>query len=167
MKVLIAYGTKYGCTEKCAKLLAEKTSGEVRLCNLKETKKIQLSQYDKIIIGGSMYGGRIQKEVKEFCTQNLELLSKKQLGLFVCGMLMKKAQEQLNASFPTELLEKAVAKDFFGGEFKFKDMNAMERFIVKMVAKSDKDLPNIDTKQNTLSAIAMEKIDRFAEIMSA
>ena len=70
-KTLIAYATKHGSTEECARSLAGKMNSESDLLNLKEKKHVDLNAYDKIIIGGSIYAGRIQIEVSEFCSKNL------------------------------------------------------------------------------------------------
>ena len=77
MKTLIAYSGKYGCTEKCAAALAEKLSGETCLLNLKKDKNPNLSGYDSVVVGGSVYIGKINKEVKSFCIKNLSRLKEK------------------------------------------------------------------------------------------
>lgn len=157
MSTLIAYATKYGCTEKCASMLAKKLTGKVDLLNLKEGKSLDLSHYDKVIIGGSVYIGKIQKEAAEFCTKNLDELKNKKIGLFICGMQEKDAIDtELNASFPEELLSIASAKGYFGGEFIFKKLNFFERLVVKKISKIDKDISNILT----------ENIDNFAKLMN-
>lgn len=156
MKTLVVYATKYGCTEKCATALSEKLEGKVDLCKLKGVVP-DLSQYDKVIIGGSVYIGGIRKEIKEFCAKNLNALKGKKLGLFICGMQSKEVIEtELNSSFPQELSEKAVAKEYFGGEFIFKQMNFLDKLIVKKVSKIDKDTSNIKN----------ENINRFALFMN-
>lgn len=165
MKTLIAYTTKYGCAEKCAEVLKKKLVGEVDLFNLKEVSDLELSQYDKVIIGGSIYAGKVQKDVSEFCSKNTNLLIKKKVGLFICGMLKDKTNEELKNSFPSELIDNAIVKEFFGGEFRFKNMNALERFMVKMVAKGEKNLPVIDMKKD-FSAISEENIVKLAESMN-
>ncbi len=166
MNTLLAYATKYGCTEKCATILSEKLTGKVDLCNLKEVKDVDLTQYDKVIIGGSIYIGKIQKEVCEFCTKNLDVLKEKKIGLFICGMSAgDQVKTQMNNSFSQELLTNAVAKESFGGEFKFKKMKFMEKFIVKMVTKMDKSSPALDTSKD-ISNISEENINRFAQLMN-
>ena len=55
------------------------------------------------------------------------------------------AAEEINTSFPQELLTNAIAKESFGGAFNFKKMNFLERMIVKKVAKIDKDTSNISS----------------------
>ncbi len=157
MKTLIAYGTKYGCTEECAKKLAVKLNGTVDLKNIKTKKDIDISQYDKVIIGGSIYMGKIQKEVSAFSLKNLDILKDKKIGLFICCMREGEiADTELNDSFPEELLTKAISKESFGGEFILKKMSFMDRMIVKKVSKIDKDT----------STISEKTIDRFAQAMN-
>lgn len=143
MKTLIAYATKHGCTEKCAQILAEKLTGKADLCNLQMTKAPELARYDRVIIGGSIHIGKIQKEVTDFCENHSKELTGKTVGLYVCGMFMERAEEELNSSFPQQLLAHAQAMEFFGGEFRFKKMNFMEKLIVKKVAKVNKDTTNL------------------------
>ncbi|GAA0181489.1 flavodoxin domain-containing protein [Clostridium sediminicola] len=162
MKTLIVFSTKYGTTEKCAKILKEKLNGDIDLCNLKKTDEVEIFNYDKVIIGGSIYVGQIQKEVKKFCSENLNKLKKKRVGLFICCMNEKSGQEQLNNSFPKELLISAVAKETFGGEFRFSKMNFFEKFIIKTISKKDENMPPIDTKKD-ISKIVEENINKFVQ----
>ncbi|KAB3532814.1 flavodoxin domain-containing protein [Alkaliphilus serpentinus] len=157
MKTLIVYGTKYGCTEGCAKDLAKEVTGEVELCNLKNSKPADLEKYDKVIIGGSIVMGGIQKEVTEFCSTNLETLKGKKLGLFICCMRDgETAETQFNSAFPKELVEAATIKGYFGGEFILKKMTFIDKLIVKKVAKVSSDTSNI----------LKENIHKFAEKMN-
>lgn len=139
MKTLIVYRSKYGAARKCCEALKEKLQGDIEVYDLKNKNNFVLGDYDRVIVGGSIYAGQIQKEVKEFCTKNLEELKNKNLGLFICCMSDdKKAEEQIKASFP-ELIEFAKVKDNFGGEFKLSSMNFFERFIIKKMAKISED----------------------------
>jgi len=143
VSIAIVYGTKYGCAEKCAKALTERLEEKADLYNLTKGQTPDLKRYDEVIIGGSIYIGKIQKEVTNFCTSNLETLKSKKVGLFICGMQETNRDEEIRSSFPADLLKTAVAKEFFGGEFIFKKMNMMERFIVKKIAKTNQDVSNI------------------------
>ena len=145
MKTLIAYASKYGCTEKCAKLLEKDLNGEVTLLNLKKNTSVNFDTFDNIIIGGSIYLGKNHKEVTEFCKNNLTELSQKSIGLFICGMQEKEViATEIDASYPPELLEKAVVKDSFGGEFIIEKMNFLEKTIVKKIAKTTASKSEID-----------------------
>ncbi len=141
MKTLIAYSTRHGCTEKFVKELENVAAGEVDIINLKKSYNIDLNKYETVIIGGSIHAGSIQKEVKRFCSDNLDVLREKKVGLFICCMEQAdKAAKQLREAFPSELLNHAEAAEIFGGEFNFEKMNFIERFIVKRVAGVDKSV---------------------------
>ncbi|MDW7674701.1 MAG: flavodoxin domain-containing protein, partial [Bacillota bacterium] len=161
----IVYASKYGCTERCSRILSEKLIGEVDLCDLQISKIEDFSKYDKVIIGGSIYAGKVRKEVSNFCSANLTVLKEKSLGLFVCGMLEDQAEVELNNSFPSELISMALAKEFFGGEFQFKKMKITDKLIVKMVAKADKSRPKTDTSKD-VSTISEQAITKFAALMN-
>jgi menaquinone-dependent protoporphyrinogen oxidase len=156
MNTLIVYSSKYGCTEKCAKMLSDELKDKVDLINLKNVKDINPSTYDKVIIGGSIYIGKIQKEVKEFCSQHLDVLQNKHIGLFICGMQEGDVSETINVNFPQELLKIAEAKENFGGEFDFHKMNFMEKMIIKKISKESANKSNI----------LEDSIQRFAQIMN-
>lgn len=144
MKTLIVYGTKYGCAQKCAMELSRELNDEIKIVNLKDKINIDLSNYDRVIVGGSVYIGRIQKEVTDFINGNLEELLKKEIGLFICGMQEgEMIQKEINENFPAELINKAKTVKNFGGEFIFNKMNFMEKVIVKKVSKITSDKSDI------------------------
>ncbi|VYU37024.1 flavodoxin [Clostridium tertium] len=144
MNTLIAYSSKYGCTKKCVDNLQKELTDNVDIINLQTPNNIDLSKYDKVIIGGSIYMGMIQKEVKEFCNNNLEILKGKQIGLFICGMQEGESiNTEINENFPKELLDTSIAKAHFGGEFIISKMKFFEKMIVKMIAKTSTDKSNI------------------------
>lgn len=170
MSTLIIYSTKHGAAGKCALMLSKKISGQVDVHNLKEADAPDLARYEKVVIGGSIYMGRVQKEVSQFCSQNLETLRNKKLGFFLCCMFKDNLEAQLNTNFPSELLERACAKESFGAEMRFSDMNFGEKLITKLVsktiAKNDPKAPSVDMKSD-MSMICEEAIDRFAQQMNS
>lgn len=156
MGTLIAYASKYGCTERCAEKLAQSLGEKVDLYNLKSGKFLDISQYNKVIIGSSVYVGKVHKEATDFCARNLVELGNKKVGLFICGSQEGEAlKQELDAAFPQELQSKAAVIECFGGEYTFSKMNFMEKTIVKMIAKTNKDTSNIKD----------DKIYSFAQIM--
>lgn len=157
MSTLIAYTTKYGCAKKCAELLSKELNNQTEMVNLKELKEFDLSKYQTIILGGSIYMGRIQKEMTEFCTKNLDQLKEKHLGLFICGMQEgEQVSTELSQNFLPELLNTAVVKECFGSAFIFDRMNFMEKLIVKKIAK-------VSSNQ---SKINEANISKFAQKMN-
>ncbi|WP_124065484.1 flavodoxin domain-containing protein [Clostridium sp. E02] len=155
MSTLIAYATKYGFTKTCAEILAKKLGERVDICDL-GTNPPGLKKYDKVIIGGSIYAGKIRKPVMRFCSDNLNVLKGKKLGLFICGMAKEEdVQKQIDSSFPRELLVVSTAKGFFGGECNYDKMNFLEKFIMKKITGS----------QQSQSQVAEDNITRFAGLM--
>lgn len=155
MSKLIVYATKYGCTEKAVNRLADYLGEGTQLFNLtsKDNKVIKLEEYDTVAVGGSIYAGNIQQEVKKFCSENINTLLQKKLGLFICCGFSEKAEEQLENSFDKKLLEHALTTAYFGYEFNFDQMNFVSRFMVKKLAK---------VKENK-SEIKDENIKEFAD----
>ena len=62
MKNLIIFTTKHGCVEKCSTLLQQKLHGETTMVNLKKDVIPDLEGFQNIILGGSIYVGKIQKD---------------------------------------------------------------------------------------------------------
>lgn len=169
MNTLVVYASKHGTAEKCATELSQKLEGRVELCNIKKGKLPELSQYERVIIGGSIYVGRIQKEISEFCANNLSLLKQKKIGLFLCCMNQKEYDVQLKNAFPGELIERAASIGNFGAEFIIKDMNFLEKAAIKMVskelAKEDPSIGQIDMKKD-VSFLNRDNINEFIEYMN-
>ncbi|MFC1538496.1 flavodoxin domain-containing protein [Candidatus Latescibacterota bacterium] len=157
MNTLILFASRHGCAETCAHKLKEELSERTDILNVKKQSQINLSQYDTVIIGGSIHAGKIQKSIRKFCQKNLSILKSKKIGLYICCMEEgEKATQQFNDAFPTELTEHATATGLFGGAFSFEKMNFIERYIIKKIAKIDKNI----------TKISEEKISNFADQMS-
>ncbi len=165
MSTLIVYASKHGSAEKCAKNIAEKLGDSTTIYNLLKKNNIDLTQYDRVIVGGSIYVGQIQKEVKSFCTENLEQLKSKKLGLFItCMDEGETAQTHIKNAYPEELISVATIVESCGGEFNFSKMNFFERTIIKMVSKSKNDGKPVDTKKD-ISKLSHENINKIAQAM--
>ncbi|MDR1725055.1 MAG: flavodoxin domain-containing protein [Bacteroidales bacterium] len=159
MNTAIIFTTKHGTTAKVAALIAEKLKDtDTKLFNLKEVKKIDIGNFECIILGTSMYAGNASKKLQTFIHKNQDALLNKKLGLFVCGMEqnLNNQQNELKKSFPQWLHQKAVAEQFCGGEFLFERMNFIERMIIKRIAKTNKSLSNILTENIDLLVTAMK-----------
>jgi menaquinone-dependent protoporphyrinogen oxidase len=147
MKTAIVYKTKHGTTEKVANLIAKKLNKEqVDLYNLLDDSSPELGGYERIIIGGSIHVGNIQRGIKIFCEEYRDLLLDKELGLFICCMDPDEGIRRLEfeGAFPAELREHSRACGIMGGEFLFEKMNFLEKLAVKKIAKKEKTVSEID-----------------------
>lgn len=81
MKTLIIYGSNHGCAKKCAELLEENLKGEVDIVDIRKDITLDLNNYDKVVIGGSIYMGKIQKEIEEVCESYCDNLKEKKIRI--------------------------------------------------------------------------------------
>jgi len=159
MNTLIVYAGKYGFTESCARVLHKELDGTSDLMNLKDRKDADLSGYDSVIIGGAVYVGKIRKEVTEFCSKYKDQLAEKKVGLFICGMAEGDAlRMELDANFPADLRQSAVARDHFGGAYVFDGMSFIDRFIVKKIAGTSSDKSDMHKDSIHTFAQAMNRV---------
>ncbi len=158
MKTLIAYRTKYGTTALCAKKLNEKLNGICDIVDLKDDKDPDLAEYDTIIIGGSIYAGRMQGAVRRFVEKNKTALQNKKVGLYICCLYQDdKAREELEANFPIWLTAHAAVSDWFGGIAKLSGMSKTDRFIFSRIANIEDDI----------DSIREDRIDKFCSVLTA
>jgi menaquinone-dependent protoporphyrinogen oxidase len=138
MKIAILYISKHGTTEKIAKQIAEAlTEHDCKVIDIKKDKHPDLEKFDYLILGSSIYAGKIQQPMDDFCHQYLAQLQPKVIGLFVCGMQPTEEQrkQELMRAFPPELFKRTSTKSFLGGEFLFEKMSIWERWIVRHISK--------------------------------
>lgn len=135
MKTLILYASKYGCAKDCAAYLKSRLNQETELMNLKKAGKIELESYDCVVIGGSIYIGKIQKEVRQFCEQNLQSLLQKKVALFICCTTPEQVDEFFGNNFQAPLLEHATERVNWGGELRHDKMSFFDKKITNMVSK--------------------------------
>lgn len=95
--------------------------------------------------------------VKSLTDQNLVDLLQKQIGIFVCCMFFDKADEQINRGFPQVLRNHARSIKHLGGEFRFEEMNFIERFMVRKIAGAN----------GSISSVKYDKIEEFVRELSA
>lgn len=138
MRTLVAYTSKNGFTEKCARLLQEKLGRDVTLVNLAADQSVNPANYDCIALGGSIYAGKTQPELTKFCQAHIETLLGRKLGLFLCCANLDQVEQQMAAAFDARLLRHAAAREHLGYEFDFAKLNFLMKTIVRAVAKVTK-----------------------------
>ena len=145
MKTAIVYMSKHGATSSVATEIANSiTDGEVQIFSLAQNRNPDIIGFDRILIGGSIHAGMVQKRVKDFCLKNLNLLLQKELGLFLCGMMKDQQEDQYLSAFPESLRIHARAYSLPGGEFSFDKMNFFEKAIVKKVSGVNESVSELD-----------------------
>lgn len=135
MKTAIVYASSHGTTEKVANIIKDKLdSTTVQIFNLKSKPKIDLSNYETIIIGGSIHAGSIQNEVKKFIKENTITLMQKKVALYLCCMNEPEEKKEFEANYPELLRNHSVYNAIVGGEFIIEKMNFIEKFLVRKIS---------------------------------
>lgn len=136
MKTAIIYASKHGTTEKVAGIIRDGLSEQdVQLISLNNHQHPELSQFDTIVVGGSIHEGRLSGKVKDFMKEHTVTLLQKRLALYMCGSNEKELQKEFETEFPELLRNHAISKQLVGGEFIFENMNFFEALITRKIAK--------------------------------
>lgn len=181
MKVLIAYGTRYGSTEEIsqeiAKVLGEK-SFEVEVFNLGITKSKnwpKVDEFDGLLVGTSLKINSWKKQVKTFIEKNKEKLKTLKFGVFTCGAWAIAepidAHEEIARRLTKNFGLKADIYSAYGGVLDFSEDSKVGRagkLALKATAlglEKDKDIPVDKEKINDFRD--WDKIRRFAADFAA
>lgn len=147
MKNIIIYSTKYGFVEKCIDILKYKLKSKTDILNIASKRYPDLNEYEWIILGSSIYAGRIQKDLNQYIEKNIKMLLTKKTALFICsGAEGEKADKYLKDSFPGALYDCAISKEVFGGEFKLEKLTFLERFVIERIIGIKEDFTRINEK---------------------
>lgn len=131
MKNCILFTTKHGSAERAAGLLKEKLTAETDIINLKNVKKPDITDYDTVILGGSIYIGKIQKKLKKFIKKNLKELLNKNIALYIMAAEKDNPEAVLEKVFPQVLHDHALSKMHFGYEMILEGMNSTEKAVAQ------------------------------------
>ena len=147
MKTAVIYASKHGTTSSVAQKIKDLLSGdEVVLFNLDIQNRIELSHFGRIIIGSPLYAGTPLPAVRKFIEQNLLFLLQKEIGIFVCYMFFDKADKQIIKGFPELLRNHARSIKNMGGEYRFEEMNYIERLVVKKISGATASVSEINVR---------------------
>ncbi len=136
MKTLIIYASHHGCAEIIAEKMKEDLGKDVVLVNLKKEPVPSVDKFQRIIVGGSIRAGQVQKRLRTFCTQNLDELRNKEIGLYICYTNKgENAKKQLMNAYPEELYNAAKSTAVFKSGFDYRRMNFLEKMIARNVRR--------------------------------
>jgi len=155
MSTIIVYTTNYGTTEKCARIIADKIGGDTQLVRLGSNEVPCLHCAQNIIIGGSIYAGRVQSALKKFIAKNIDVLIQKKVGLFLCAAENNEPHrtQQIENAFDKRLREHAVIIETAGYQIDYDKLSMIHKIITKLVSK----------QSESQSALDMDALDRIAD----
>lgn len=157
MKTLIAWTGKSGTTAEVVKEMAGELGEGTLTVDLKKESMPDPSNYERVIVGGSIYAGSVHKKLKAFCETYEEVLLARPLGIFLCALSGDDTDEKLERNFPDRLIKHARIKKWLGGRFIFADHSFFIRAMMKKIMKSSEDTDNIRTSEIKKFAAAMKQ----------
>lgn len=155
MKTAIIYASTYGSTQKVAEVLHSSIK-DSDIFNVKKENP-NISSYDSVILGSSIYIGQIDKQLKNFVQKNMETLKLKKLGIFFCCGFEENLQTYLEANFEKDLVKDAIVMTM-GGEMDVSKMSFAHKMITRMVQKSEQG-------KNRNVELHLGKVDEFVAQM--
>ena len=156
MKTLIAYASRTGASEKCARMLAERIPDST-LCDLCREKP-DPNAYEQVIVGGGVHMGALHVDARQYLDGCKPVLLQKRLGLYLCAGFAEKAGEIFANNVDPELRAHAVACECFGGEIDMSKLRVFDRLITKMALRSFKDAEG----RAAMPRLLPERVEAFA-----
>jgi menaquinone-dependent protoporphyrinogen oxidase len=150
MRNAVIFATKYGSVRKASEILASKLPGDTDIFNINEGIPV-LSGYENVVIGGSVYMGKIQASIRKYMRENMNELLQKKIGLFINSSErdQEKNRKQFEISFPEELRSTAAAEGFFGDEINIERVNLLDKIMLRLIKNVTESYSNISEEKIT------------------
>ncbi len=145
MKTAIVYYSKYDFCKECANDLSTKLEDYVDIFDISDNdnQPNTINEYDTVIFGTSIYFGKINKRLVEFCKKNVRALTNKRIAFFVCCATPSEYKTALLACLPKDFVENIDITECFGGELRKDKMRFKDKIIAntveKVLAKENKE----------------------------
>lgn len=180
-KVLIAYGSRFGCTEEVSQEIAkilEEEGIDSHLLNLKKVKAKKwppLEEFDGFLVGSSIKIMRWTKESKNFLKKYKEEFKGKVLGIFVCCAAAVNDPDYAKKEYLEKVAEElGITQDIydaFGGVLDFSEssrMGFLDRKMLNMAAKGMSEDMGITIEENARNDLRdWDQIRNFAREFAA
>ena len=168
LKFLIIYSTTDGHTKKiCQRIKNFLTDGnQVELLSLEDVKKIDLSNFGKIIIGASIRYGKHHNELYKFINLNKNILDQKKCAFFSVNVVARKPDKNTAATNPyiNKFLKISKWKPHkitvFAGKVDYPNYNFFDKYIIKLIMFITKGPTNTSQSYEFTD---WSKVDEFSE----
>ena len=140
-KFLIIYSTTDGHTKTICERIKKFISNDnlVELLSLEDAKKVDLSIFEKIIIGASIRYGKHSKELYKFINLNKNILDKKKCAFFSVNVVARKLEKNTAETNPyiNKFLKISKWKPnkigVFAGKVDYPNYNFFDKYIIKLI----------------------------------
>ena len=138
---LIIYSSTDGHTKVICERIINFLNDEnlVELVSLEDAKKIDLSNFEKIIIGASIRYGKHSKELYKFINLNKNILDQKQSAFFSVNVVARKSEKNTAETNPYIKKFLKISKwtpkklTVFAGKVDYPNYNFFDKYIIKFI----------------------------------
>ena len=165
---LIIYSTTDGQTlEICQKIFSSlNVSESSKIIHILEAEKLDLNQFDKIIIGASIRYGKHKPELYEFIKKNVACLETKENAFFSVNVVARKPEKNTPETNPymQKFLElspwspKKLA--VFAGKIDYPKYKFIDKHMIRLIMWITKGPTNT---KNTYEFTDWNKVDEFSK----
>ena len=138
MKAIIVYKGKYGATKQYADWLAQEL--QLPVISADNIRSPQLTEYDLILIGTSVYIGKLK--IASWIKENRSILEDKTIFLFLVSGTKPSEKEKLDAyvrsGIPDEIRRRCKIY-YLPGRVILEKLSFIDRFMLNMGARLAKD----------------------------
>ena len=165
MKILIIYATKNGVSKKAAERLFDLLSqtNEISLYDINNAPPAP-DAFDVIVLGGSVRMLKINKRLKKYLKEHIDVISNMPSAFFFCCGIIRDFEDYVATELPPKI-QFSLGVECFGGELKPDKVKGLDKIIVKAMRQSiltqDPDLRNSSGLE--LPEFMPENIDALAE----
>ena len=169
--ILIIYSTTDGHTETICKRISNSLNNknEIKIIPLNEATKIDLTVFNKIIIGASIRYGKHSKKLYKFVDSNKEILNSKQSVFFSVNVVARKLEKSTPDTNPyiKKFLKisnwRPKKLGVFAGKVDYPNYGFFDKYAIKLIMLFT-DGPT-DTSQS-YEFTDWSKVDEFAKQLS-
>ncbi len=138
---LVIYSSTDGHTKKICERIKNFINDEnlAELFSLEEVKKVDLSKFEKIIIGASIRYGKHSKELYNFIKLNKNILDQKKCAFFSVNVVARKPEKNTAETNPyiNKFLKISKWKPniikVFAGKVDYPNYNLIDKYIIKFI----------------------------------
>ena len=170
---LVYYGTEEGQTGRIADrivdTLDERGHDATAIDAEEAPSDLNVADYDAVLVGASIHGGKHQPAVREFVTSYRDALTEKPTAFFQVSMSSANEEKRERAAGYVEAFLDAtgwhpdrIAQ--FGGALRFSEFGFLKRFMVKQVVKREN--PDLDTSRD-VEFTDWQAVEDFANDVAA
>ena len=172
-KFLIIYSTTDGHTKMiCERIKNFLTDGNlVELLSLEDAKKVDLSNFEKIIIGASIRYGKHSKELYKFINLNKNILDQKKSAFFSVNVVARKPEK--NTAETNPYIKKFLKKSswqpkklgVFAGKIDYPRLSFINKNIIRFIMLITSGPTNIKNTYEFTNWLRVKKfISEFDEM---